>query len=143
MKKSSQNIMFGRNVVAVKLARKQFSPIRFLGSTKLKTFSFLWNTMVNVLKFRTLYACQKGLDKQGRPRSDCFWRSSLIRIRLGPCLQPWRVFCEFQPWKPKFYWEQNEKSVQNFIKFTVKLRFQINLLVLDDALVIWSHCSQA
>ena len=35
---------------------------------------------VNVLKFWTLIACQKGLDKQCRPRSDCFWRSSLIRI---------------------------------------------------------------
>ena len=27
-----------------------------------------------------LVACQKGLDKQSRPRSDCFWRSSLIRV---------------------------------------------------------------
>ena len=25
-------------------------------------------------------ACQNGLDKQCRPRSDCFWRSSLIRV---------------------------------------------------------------
>ena len=28
--------------------------------------------MVNVLKFRTPVACQKGKDKQRRPRSDCF-----------------------------------------------------------------------
>ena len=27
---------------------------------------------VDVLKFRTLVACKKGLDKQCRPRSDCF-----------------------------------------------------------------------
>ena len=26
----------------------------------------------NVSKFQTLVACQKGLDKQCRPRSDCF-----------------------------------------------------------------------
>ena len=26
---------------------------------------------INVLKFRTLVACLKGLDKQDRPRSDC------------------------------------------------------------------------
>ena len=26
----------------------------------------------NVLKFRTLVACHKGLDKQGRPISVCF-----------------------------------------------------------------------
>ena len=31
-------------------------------------------------KFWTPVACQKGLDKQRRSRSDCFWRSSLIRI---------------------------------------------------------------
>ena len=27
---------------------------------------------VNVLKFRTLVACQKGVDKQGRPSSSLF-----------------------------------------------------------------------
>ena len=37
-------------------------------------------SMINVLKFLTLVSCQKGLDKQSRPRSDCFWRSSLIRV---------------------------------------------------------------
>ena len=26
---------------------------------------------LDVLKIRTLVACQKGIDKQGRPRSDC------------------------------------------------------------------------
>ena len=34
---------------------------------------------VYVLKLRTL-VCQKGLDEQGRPRSNCFFRSSLIRV---------------------------------------------------------------
>ena len=29
---------------------------------------------VNVLKLGTLVTCQKGFDKQGRPRSDCFLR---------------------------------------------------------------------
>ena len=33
----------------------------------------------NVLIFWTLVACQNGLDKQGRPKSYCCWRSSLIR----------------------------------------------------------------
>ena len=33
------------------------------------------------LNFRTLTSClPKGLDKEGRPRSDCFWRSSLILV---------------------------------------------------------------
>ena len=29
-------------------------------------------SMLNILKFQTLVTCQKGLDKQDRPRSDCF-----------------------------------------------------------------------
>ena len=37
---------------------------------------------VNVLKFRTLIACQKGLDKQGRPRSDCVWSGSSLFATL-------------------------------------------------------------
>ena len=59
-----------------------------------------WDTVniltVNVLTFHTVVACQKDIDKQCRPRSafwrsslivkqrrprwDCFWRSSLIRV---------------------------------------------------------------
>ena len=37
---------------------------------------------VNVLKFQMLVSCQKGLDKQSRPSSDCFFRSSLIKVLL-------------------------------------------------------------
>ena len=36
----------------------------------------------NVLKFPTLVAYQKGLDKQYRPRSDCFFKSD----QGFPCL---------------------------------------------------------
>ena len=35
---------------------------------------------VKVLKFLTLVACEKGLDKQRRPKSDCFWRSTRIKV---------------------------------------------------------------
>ena len=35
---------------------------------------------LNVQNYLILVACQKVLDKQDRPRSDCFWRSSLIRV---------------------------------------------------------------
>ena len=35
---------------------------------------------INVLNILTTSWLQKGLDKQPRPRSDCFWRSSLIRV---------------------------------------------------------------
>ena len=36
--------------------------------------------IMNVLKFRTIDVCLNSLDKQCRPRSDCFFRSSLIRV---------------------------------------------------------------
>ena len=36
-------------------------------------------SMVSVLKFLALVASQNGLDKQCRPRSDCFLRSTPIR----------------------------------------------------------------
>ena len=38
---------------------------------------------VNVLKFETPVGYKKGLDKQGRPRSDCFFKQSDQGL---PCL---------------------------------------------------------
>ena len=38
----------------------------------LQQSKFFVSIYVIVLKFQTLVACQKGLDKQCRPRSDCF-----------------------------------------------------------------------
>ena len=75
-------------------------------------------TTVNVLKIRTLVACQKGLvDKQRRPsnRSDWVWISSMIRA-FTVCFSD-KNFCEFQQGKPSvpdFIWEQKEKSVRTF-----------------------------
>ena len=76
------------------------------------------SSVLNVIKFWILVAKQKGLDKMCRPRSGCFWRSSLIRV--FPV-----AFCEFQPWKATFFWEQKKKSVGildhfQYISFTVK-----------------------
>ena len=45
-----------------------------------KCYTFMLRPTVNVLKIQTLDACQKGMDKQCRTRSDCFFRSSLIRV---------------------------------------------------------------
>ena len=42
------------------------------GIFKTKSIGRFKVNTINVLKFRTLMACQKGLDKQARPRSDCF-----------------------------------------------------------------------
>ena len=37
--------------------------------------------MADVLNFeQDIDACLKDIDKQSRPRSNCFWRSSLIRV---------------------------------------------------------------
>ena len=71
---------------------------------------------VNILKFRTLIACQNGLDKR-RPRSDCFWSSSLIRI-LPICYSDKR-FANSSPENQHFISEWKEKSVRNFRTFTV------------------------
>ena len=75
--------------------------------------------MVNVLKFQTLVACQKGKDKQGRPRSDCFcfWRSSLIRV--FPVCYSYKQFVNFSPENHHFIWEQKEKSVWNIRTFNI------------------------
>ena len=52
-----------------------------------KKISFEIHSMVNVLKFWTLVACQKGLDKQGRPRA--VWSgSSLFAILTSFLLIP-------------------------------------------------------
>ena len=56
--------------------------------------------MVNVLKFRTLIAYPKGIDKQRRPRSDC----SLIRF--------FPVCVSEKPFvRPKFYLRTERENV--------------------------------
>ena len=41
---------------------------------------FFFKYTVNLLRFQTLVACQNNIDKQLIPRSDSFFRSSLIRV---------------------------------------------------------------
>ena len=64
----------------------------------------------------TLVACHKGLEKQRRPSSDCFWRSSLIRV--FPICYSDKHFVHSSPVNQYIIWEQKEKSVQNFRMFT-------------------------
>ena len=73
---------------------------------------------VNVLKFQALVACQKCLDKQGRPRSDCFWRSSLIRI-FHVCYSD-KQFVNSSHDYHHFISEQKERSVQNLWIITIR-----------------------
>ena len=67
--------------------------------------------MVNVLKLRTLVTCLKNLNKQCRPRSDCLWRSSVIRV--FPVCYPDKRVVNSSPENQHFIWEQKEKSVRN------------------------------
>ena len=88
---------------------------------------FSWiRVTVNALNFWTLIACQKGLNKLGRLRSDCFWGSSLIRV--FPVCYSDMHFVNFGPDNQHFIWEQKEKSVRNFRTFTVmKILFPLTL----------------
>ena len=73
---------------------------------------FTCNNTVDDLKFLTIVACQKGLDKQSSPRSDCFWRSSLI-TDSSVCYSA-KHFLNFSPNNQYFIWYHKEKSVWNF-----------------------------
>ena len=74
---------------------------------------------VNVLKFWTQVASQKGLDKQCRPWSDYFFRSSLIRV-FHVCYSD-KHFVNFSHDNPQFLSKQQAQSVWSFRTFTVFL----------------------
>ena len=71
---------------------------------------------VNVLKFPTHVACQKGLDKLGRPRSDCFWRFKKQSDLGLPCLLFWQAI-----WGSNWWFSLNSyfylESTVNVLKF--------------------------
>ena len=69
----------------------------------------------SVHKFQTQIACQKGLDIQGRPRSDCFFRSSLIRV-FPVC---YSCKCFVNSSVDNQYIFENKREKCNFRKFTV------------------------
>ena len=77
---------------------------------------FTLNT-VNVLKFQPLVTCQYSLDKQGRPRSDWFWRSL---IRVFPVCYSDKYFVNSSPENQHFMLDQKEKSVWNFRTFELR-----------------------
>ena len=75
---STHNVCFGWGIKKknFQLHTLIWGPVLNIPTSNLKTKLIT----VNVLKFWTLVTCPKGLDKQVRPRSDCFWRSRLIRV---------------------------------------------------------------
>ena len=69
------------------------------------------------LIFWTPVACWKSQDKQHRPRSDCFWTSSLIRV--FPVCYYDKHYANSSPENQHFIWDKKEKNVCNFRTFTV------------------------
>ena len=57
-----------------------------------------WQQYDKCSKILNASCLPKNLDKQHWPRSECSWRSSLIRV--FPVCYSDKHFCEFQPWKP-------------------------------------------
>ena len=68
---------------------------------------------VNVLKFRTLVACQKGLDKQCRPISG----------QGLPLFD--KHFVNFRPDNQHFIREEKEKSVWNFRTYSLSINYTV------------------
>ena len=76
---------------------------------------------VNVLKFQTLVACQKGLDKQCRPRSDCFL------IRVFPACYSDKHFINSSVLSPEN--QQKEEKVRNLRIFTITAFLPCNIII--------------
>ena len=81
---------------------------------------------------------KKCLDKQCRPRSDCFWRSSLIWV--FPVCYSDKHFVNCSPEYQHFIWEQKEKSVQSFRTFTIdKVSTQFIWVFPSGATLLYRH----
>ena len=76
--------------------------------------------------YAILVACWKGIDKQCRPRSDCFWRSSLIRV-FHVCYSD-NHYVNFSLDNQHFIWKQKEKSIQSFRPLTMFLSHRVTPL---------------
>ena len=70
---------------------------------------------VNVLIFWTLVAFQNDLYKQCRPRSDCFWRSSLIRV-FPVCYSAKRFFW-IPALKTNILFENRKRKVLEILEY--------------------------
>ena len=85
---------------------------------KILMYLDLWQLKMNPCVLNAYSKFLKLLAKQGRLRSDCFWRSSLIRV-LSVCYFD-KHFVNSSPENQQFIWAQNlEKSVWNFWIYAV------------------------
>ena len=78
---------------------------------------YYFDLIAYILRFGTLFACQKGIDKQCRPRSDCFWRRSPIRVCTA-CYSD-KYFVNPNLENQGCISEQNEKKHENIRWFTI------------------------
>ena len=90
--------------------------------------------MVDVPKFETLLACQNSLDKQCRPRSNCFFRSSLIWV-FPVCFFD-KCFLSSSPENQQFIWEQKVKSVPNQL---TRIKSQQQRITQDSVHLLYHH----
>ena len=84
-----------------------------------------------------LVFCQTSLEKQCRPRSDCFWWSNLIKI-FTVCYYD-SIFVNSSPENYYFIWEQKEKGVWNFRKFTIAHDIMIVFYIVQSY-IPFIHC---
>ena len=103
-----------------------------------RQYDSFYDFTVNVLKFRTLVAFQKGLDEQRRPRSDCFRRSSLIRV--NPVCYSNKHFVNSRPENQHFIWDR-KKKVLKILKHLPYVQF-IDILNLKWFLLFCMHNRQ-
>ena len=69
---------------------------------------------LDVLKFWTLICLQKGLDKQGKARSNCFSRSSLVRV--FPVCYSDKRFVNFSP-ETQILYENRKRKVLEILEY--------------------------
>ena len=86
--------------------------------------------IANMMNLRCYYCkCCKIFNNNCLPKRSSQTGQIQIRLLLKkqsdqglPCLLFWQAFCEFQPWKPKFYLRTERaiwESILNFRTFTV------------------------
>ena len=91
---------------------------------------------VNILKFRPLVAFQQRLDKQGRPRSDYFGRSSLIRA--FPVCYSDEHFVDYSLDNQYFIWEPIE-IVFEILEKIPYTKISFNLVATLWSIFLWSY----
>ena len=95
-----------------------------------KNRHFIWK--------KEIEACQENIVKQRRPRSDFFWKSSLIGV--FPVCYSDKHICNSSSYYLHFIWIQKYKSVRIF-RTLVACRNSIDLQRKPRSVAVWSGSS--